>query len=143
MFANPTALPALPERVRVICMWSRWAAQVAAGKKTIETRTWEWPYEPGWLAIHASLKADDVKAIPMAIRAPFEPVPEVAPGALCALVWVTRCRVLVESDQRAALLFRPGLWAWELAHIQRLSAVKMRGPQKFSSVARAVIERAK
>ncbi len=132
----PTDRLALPDRVRVLSLWSLWAAAVAAGVKTIETRRWQWPYEPGWLVIHAAQRSDG----PIAGRVePFPAVPHVTPGALCALVWVSGSRPLVPADAHRALVYQEGLWAWDLQRIHRLKAIKMRGPQKFSSVDRDVI----
>lgn len=135
---NPLALPTL---VRVISLWWMWAQRVRSGDKTIETRTWPWPYDAGWLAIHAAQRADgDI----VGTRVPWAELPPceaVTPGSLCALVWVAACRPLVESDLGAALIYRPGLKAWCLdsARTRRLRPVPMRGPQKFSSVDRDVI----
>lgn len=41
------ALPPLPEVLRVISLWDPYASLVVDGIKTLETRTWPWPYEPG------------------------------------------------------------------------------------------------
>lgn len=136
--ANPLGLP---ERVLVLSLWWRWAAAVAAGIKTIETRTWPWPYGPGWLAIHAAKREDgpiEGERIPWTA---LSAIPPVDPGALCALVYVADCRPIVRADQGAALIYRPGLYAWclEPASTMRLRPVKMRGPQKFSSVDREII----
>lgn len=139
----------LPERVRVLSLWHRWAAAVAAvadgraDAKSIETRRWPWPYEPGWLAIHAGLRADgELPAIdgitPERVE-PFPAFPAVTPGALCALVWVARCRPLLPEDKPCALVYCPGLWAWELERVHRLAPVPMRGPQKVASVPRELI----
>lgn len=130
----------LPERVRVISLWHSWAALVAGGFKTIETRRWDWPYEPGWLAIHAAKRADgDVPG-----RLPFPHpanVPPVEPGALCALVWVAGSGRLQPEHATRAYVYWRGLFAWFLEDVRRLKPVKMRGPQKFSSVPReAVLE---
>ncbi len=131
--ANPLDLP---ERVRVLSLWGRWCSAVRSGLKGIETRRWPWPYEPGWLALHAAQRWDGE------IAGRLEPFPEVAPvepGALCCLVWVAGCRPLVLEDRAAALLYVPGLWAWPLERVKPLRPVAMRGPQKFASVERAVI----
>lgn len=126
----------LPERVRVLCLWHSWAALVAAGLKTIETRTWDWPYEPGWLAIHASKRADG--DVPGRIQFPSN-VPPVVPGALCALVWVAGSAPLRREHATKAFVYRDGLFAWYLENVRRLAPVKMRGPQKFASVPREVV----
>lgn len=126
----------LPKQVRVISMWALWASAVAAKIKTIETRTWPWPYEPGWLAIHASKRIDG--PIEGRIHS-FPPVQLVPRGALCALVYVNNCRELLPADMKAALVYRKGLWAWELAGIRRLRPHVMRGPQKFTHVSADLI----
>lgn len=136
---NPLALP---DRVRVISLWSRWAAAVAAGAKTIETRRWSWKGGPAWLAIHAGLTFDRLGGFGETEadrHSPWPTVPDVQPGALCALVRVTGCRRLVLEDKPAALLYLPNCYAWTLDQIHRLAPVSMRGPQRFSSVPQSVI----
>lgn len=144
--APPTDLN-LPERVRVLSLWRRWAEAVAAvadghpQAKDLETRDWPFPYPSEsypsrWVVIHAAQRFDH----PLSGRIePFPTFPSVEPGALCALVWVARCRPLLPEDRARALVYREGLWAWELERVHRLAPVKMRGPQKWGSVERAVV----
>ena len=130
---------ALPPRVWCISLWWKWAALVAAGIKTIETRHWEWPYGPSWLAIHASQRPDGTVA---GRSCPLPEAPPVQPGALCALVWVEGCRELLPEDEPRALCYAPGRFAWPLSDVRRLAPVPMRGPQKLARVDRAIIEQA-
>lgn len=127
----------VPEIVRVISLWSRWAAAVYDGIKTIETRRWAWPYEPGWLAIHAA-KQWDKPSMPGRLQ-PFPEVSRVQSGALIALVHIDGCRPLRHEDLNAALIYREGLFAWPMSRLVRLRPHIMRGPQKFSSVPRSVL----
>lgn len=124
--SNVTDLPAV---VPMITMWGAWADQLCNGHKTIETRVWEWTKGPSYLAIHCALQFDDRKAIPTAEREQFGATPWLATrGSLCALVYVHRCRTLVEADRPAALIYRPGLWAFDLDLVARL-----RGPKRLGS----------
>jgi hypothetical protein len=55
---DPSPLsPPLEERVRVLSLWQPYASLVIAGVKTLETRKWEWPYQPSWLVIHVAKRA--------------------------------------------------------------------------------------
>ncbi len=128
---------ALPERVRVLSLWQPYASLVIDGVKTIETRTWPWPYEPGWLCIHAAQHID--RAAVRRLRLDH-PVPDWPGGVLLGLVWVTGSRPLLPEDERAACFYEPGRYAWPLERARPFAhPVKMRGPQKFASVARDVV----
>jgi hypothetical protein len=141
MTTNRDEMPPLPERVRLISLWGRWAAAVAAGVKPLETRSWRWPYAPGWVGICAARRYDG--KIDGQIIDPFPEVARVEPGAIVALAFVTGSRLLLPADLPRSLVYGPRLWAWELAIVRRIAPVPMaRCPQKFASVGRAVIERA-
>lgn len=124
----------LPERVKVVSLWARWAMAVAEGIKTLETREWE--IDPGPLVIHAGKQLDG--DIPGRIE-PFPWVRHVQPGTICALVWVVKCRPLVPEDKPRALVYRPGLFAWELEHRIRLAPVPMTGPRKIGYIDRTMV----
>lgn len=129
-------IPPLPSRIPCISLHQPYAELVVAGVKTIETRTWEWPYEPGWLAIHAAKRfrrgallwlmenrLDAVRDVRV-----LEPM---ASGVI-GLVYVTECRPLVPADEQAACFYAPGLFAWTLAHARRFkTSIVMRGPQRI------------
>lgn len=132
-------LPDLPERVPVLSFWGNWARAVAAGIKTIDSRTWAWTLGPTWVAVHASKQFDG--DIPGRIE-PFPSSPYVPEGALCALVWISESRPLVPEDKPKALVYRPGLFAFELHHLFRLAPVQMKGPRKIGYVDRLVVARA-
>jgi hypothetical protein len=118
-------------RFRVLSMWSKWAGAVFHGIKTIETRTWPWPYPPGPLVIQASKKYDG--SIPGRID-PFPTFQDVSPGHLVALVWVSGSRLLKPEDLNQSLVYRPGLYAWDLDIVFQLKPIQFKGPQKFSNV---------
>lgn len=131
----------ISDHVRLITLWSRWAALVASGAKPLETRTWAWPYGPGWLGICAARRYDG--HIDGLRAAPFPEAEAVMPGAIVALVFVTGCRPLVPADLPRSLIYAKGLFAWELTHVRRLTPIPMaRCPQKFARAPRSVIERA-
>jgi hypothetical protein len=126
----------LPERLKLLSLWGKWAMAVAEGKKTIETREWPWPYDPGPLVIHAGKQLDgDIQG-----RIDHFPnVKQPVPGSLCALVWVARCRPLVPEDAPRALVYRPGLFAWELEHIRPLFPIPFKGPRKIGHIDREIV----
>ncbi len=144
LFAGPSlaGLP-LPERIPCVSLWEPYASLVIAGVKTIETRTWPWPYGPSWLAIHkarhvdqASLRRLDRRLAEAGIRS------EVGAhlGAVGGLVYVTGGRPLLQADEAAACFYAPDRHAWLLAHPHRLAEpIVMRGPQKFVRLQRDAI----
>lgn len=138
--------PALEERVLVISLHRPYACLVVAGLKTLETRTWPWPYEARWLVIHASKRepvAADVERLAAKI-ARVPPALREARGALLGLVRVTGpSRPLLPADEDAACFYEAGRHAWPLARptpFPRPVPVP-RGPQKFSSLPRADVLR--
>ncbi len=129
----------LPERVRVISLWEPYATLVVNGTKTIETRTWPWPYGAGWLVIHAAKRVVD-KAVCNRLGLPFFGY---LSGQLAGLVWVDApSRALLPEDEAAACFYAPDRYAWPLQHAHRFVHHELfRGPQKFSSVDRGVVLR--
>ena len=126
----------LPTLVRVISLHEPYASLVVDGVKTIETRTWPWPYDPSWLVIHAAKKVDREACQRLDL-----PHGIYMGGALLGLVWVAGpSRPLLPEDEKAACFYAPDRFAWPLEHARRFVApVLFRGPQKFSSVACNVV----
>lgn len=122
------------ERYRVVSLWARWAMAVADGIKTIETR--EWAIDPGPIVIHAGKQLDG--DMPGRVE-PFPSVHYVPPGTICALAWIAKCRPLVPEDRSRALVYRPGLYAWELEHISRLAPFPFIGPRKLGYIDSAIV----
>lgn len=129
----------LPAKVHVISLWEPYATLVVDGKKTLETRTWPWPYDASWLVIHAAQRVDAE-----ACRRLGLPKAGYVGGRLLGLVWVSGpSRLLLPEDEAAAYFYAPDRQAWPLKHAQRFVApVQFRGPQKFASVDRDVVIRA-
>lgn len=141
-------IPPIPSRIPCISLHQPYAELVVAGIKTIETRTWEWPYEPGWLAIHAA-KRFRREALTWLMWNKVEALQRVlvhdalTSGKTIGLVYVTRCRPLVPSDEQAACFYAPGLFAWTLEHARRFkNPIVMRGPQKIVYLDRNRVEEA-
>lgn len=138
--------PPLEERVLVISLWQPYAGLVVAGVKTLETRTWPWPYEPRWLVVHASkrpmARADEERLADKLDR--VSPPLLLARGALLGLVRVTGpSRPLLHADEDAACFYEPGRVAWPFASATPFPrpVPVPRGPQKFSSMPRADVVR--
>lgn len=127
----------LPDRVRVISLWEPYASLVVDGCKTLETRTWPFPYPPSWLVVHASKHIDRGACA----RLGLDPENFTTRGVLLGLVWVGGpSRPLLPTDEIAACFYEPGRYAWPLEHARRFKTpYTMRGPQKFASVSRDVV----
>lgn len=137
--ANPLGLPS---EVLCLALNQPYADLVVGGSKTLETRTWAWPYPPSWLAIYATRNPDKAA---MTRIAPVSQRVLVAPlGGIVGAVWIAGCRLMVPEDEPAAWYpFEPGRYVWtvERAHRFRLPDRDHldRGPQKFVRVPRSVI----
>lgn len=134
--------PPLPERVPCLSLWQPYADLVVAGIKTIETRTWPWPYAPGWLAIHQAQGTDREAMSRLAVeiaRAQGRRDPngsesrrDQGEGRVLGLVHVTGSRPLLPADETAACFYAPDRYAWPLEKALRFKEpIVMRGPQKF------------
>lgn len=140
--------PPLPSRIPCISLHQPYAELVVAGIKTIETRTWEWPYEPGWLAIHAAKRFRTGAVAWMLGNRPsaFASCQSrmKVTGAVIGMVYVAGCRAFVRDDEFAACLaYEPKLFSWPLAHARRLkNPIVMRGPQKIVYLDRNRVEEA-
>lgn len=135
----------LPDRIPCISLWEPYASLVLAGVKTIETRTWPWPYEPGWLAIHRAKHVDKEAMLRLQGRLASAGLTEQAIreglGSVGGIVYVTGSRPLLTDDEHAACFYAPDRFAWPLEHATRLKApIVMRGPQKFVYLPRKVVE---
>jgi hypothetical protein len=133
----------LPERVLCLSLWQPYAGLVVAGVKTIETRTWKWPYPvPSWLVIHAAKSVhpdlDRRLAYKMKRVAPRLKIPI---GAYLGIVRVDACRPLTPQDEEAACVYEEGLWAWELSNATPFAkpVPVERGPQKFVRLPRSSV----
>lgn len=135
----------LPEWVLCISLWQPYAGLVTDGTKTIETRTWPFPYAgrgyaAGWLCIHA---AKHVNAEAMK-RIGAKAAPHRAPqGAILSLVHVAATRPLRPEDEDAACFYAEDRHAWVLDRRYPLAhPIAMVGPQKFKRIPRADVLRA-
>lgn len=139
LFDAPTTQRELPPMVRVIALHDPYASLVVDGVKTLETRTWTWPYSPSWLVIHASKKVDGEACVRLGLN-PFTRTIGSA-GALIGIVWVAGpSRPLLPEDEKAACFYAPDRYAWPLESARRFAKpVPFRGPQKFASVSRDVV----
>lgn len=91
--------------MKALSVKPQWAALIASGAKTLELRSRPIKHR-GDLLICAT-KPDGV--------------------AVC-IVKVVGCRPFVEADEAAsASIYRPGLWAWELADVRLVQRVPIRG----------------
>jgi hypothetical protein len=138
---TPEGVSLLPARVLCIALHQPYAGLVVAGDKTLETRTWPWPYVPSWLAIYATLTPN---------RAAFRRLgalaePHRAPlGAIVGLVWIGGYRPMVAADEaRAFYPFERGLYVWSIGAAYRFqrpnTTYLARGPQKVIYLPREVI----
>jgi hypothetical protein len=129
----------LPPRVRVISLWEPYASLVVDGVKTIETRTWEWPYDASWLVIHAAKHFDKATFSRLKLSDAYRAT-ALPGGGLIGLVWVSGSRQLLPEDEKAACFYAPNRFAWLLERPRRFgNVVPFRGPQKFASVERQVV----
>jgi hypothetical protein len=109
LFAPRTDALQLPERVPMLALHARFARRVELGIKTIETRTWPWPYPPGWLVICASKALGGVPLDPPGVTVPDEECPL---QALTCLVWIAGSRPLLPEDERAACFYAEGRFSF-------------------------------
>jgi hypothetical protein len=146
LFDRPASEPqnalGLPAEVLCIALNQPYADLVVGGVKTLETRTWEWPYPPSWLAIYAT-KTPDKAA--MARLGPAHQEVLVAPlGGIVGVVFIAGCRRMAYEDQAAACFpFEAGRYVWTIERPHQFRTPVRdyldRGPQKFVRVPRCVI----
>ena len=99
---------------RSLTLWFRWASAVAAGVKTIETRRMGMVL--GRVLLLFIVQGNKSSGNILGRVEPFPIVRYVTPGALCAIVWVSKCRPLGSRriSQRLwfiALAFSHGIWS--------------------------------
>jgi hypothetical protein len=146
--------------MRAISLWQPWASLVVAGKKRIETRSWQTSYR-GRLAIHAAKKWDAALAKlcqseplgtlldpegKLVFNARVCPLPT---GAIVGTVEVAEC-VRVEDLCQHPLLselerklgdYRPGRWLWLLAEATPLVVpAACKGTQGMFEIADRMLE---
>jgi hypothetical protein len=133
----------LPDLVWTVSLWRPYAGLVMAGLKSLETRTWPWPYGVTWLGIWAALHIDSEAMKRLGKVAEDHVGPE---QVLLGIVEVVGCRPLVPADAPRSLFYGPGRYAWELTRplvFRRPVTVAEAGlrklPQKFARVDRRVI----
>jgi len=133
----------LPELVWTISLWRPYAGLVMAGHKSLETRTWPWPYGVTWLGIWAAAHIDSEAMKRLGQLAEDH----VGPGrVLLGIVKVMGHRPLVPADEPQSLFYGPDRYAWELARplvfrrpVTVVEARLKKLPQKFARVGRRVI----
>jgi hypothetical protein len=135
--------PPLPDLVLCISLHQPYASLAVTGVdgrlKTLETRTWEWPYPPSWLVIHAAKHVD--LGTCQRLGLPLSGYPT---GALLGLVYVSGpSRPLLPEDEEAACFYEPGRVAWPLARPTPFAhpVPIPRGPQKFVRLPRTDVLR--
>jgi len=102
---------------RILSLKQPWAWAVAAGKKTIENRTWSTPYR-GTVYIHASSKLDRAAIDWLRDQAQATPPAEFVHGAVIAVVEIVD--VLTQPDAAAFAPWFFGPYGFVLANIRPL-----------------------
>ena len=112
--------------MKAITLWQPWASMVAAGEKTVETRTWRTPHR-GRLAIHAAKYVVPDLSHDLRDRAEFvlrQPLAEFPRGAIVAVV--SLYDIARTEDWNPSVFrrmwgdFTPGRWAWKFTRIVAL-----------------------
>lgn len=111
-----------------------WAGWIAAGIKTIETRTWYTKHR-GDLLICSSKKYDEVENYVHVIRSAMEKNLKydldgwfMATGYALAIVSLSECRPMVGNDEQKALCpCADGLYSWVLEDIRVIDPIKVKG----------------
>lgn len=96
-----------------------WAAGIAAGIKTIETRTWSTSYRGDLLLVSsASPRINGLLS-----------------GCAFAVAALTGCRPMVEADEeKACHVVYPNAWAWTLKNVRLVRPFPVKGALKFFDV---------
>jgi hypothetical protein len=127
-----------PTAIMALTLHQPWAALVAHGAKTYETRSWSTNHR-GVLAIHAAKTQAHSRLIHM------EPYLSTLPGglldygkivALCTLMNVVECThermAFLNHTERQFGDFSPGRFAWRLENVHRFQRpVPARGQQRL------------
>lgn len=138
---GPDGASLLPDRVLCLALDQPYAGLVVGGTKTLETRSWEWPYSPSWLAVYATRNPDRgaIRRLGSLAEPHREPT-----AAILGLVWIAGCRPMAPGDEAAACFpFEAGRFVWKVGAAHRFprpdTSHLTRGPQKFVYVPRSVI----
>lgn len=93
-----------------------WAAMIAAGIKTIETRTWSTTYRGELLLVSsASPRINGLLS-----------------GCAFAVAALTGCRPMVEADEeKACCKLYPNAWAWTFKNVRLIRPFPVKGSLKF------------
>ena len=103
--------------MKAISLKQPWANLIAAGKKTIETRTWNTRYRGPVLIVASKSKVKDRRG------KIIEPM-----GCSVAIARIVECRPMRVSDRRRACIAKyPGAKAWILRGIKRVPHVPIHG----------------
>lgn len=110
-----------------------WAGLIAAGRKTIETRTWLTNYR-GDLLICAGVsrsRSDESRAV--------EPAPDERFGVALCVVRLVECRPMTPADETAACCkIYPRAWAWVIEDVRPIEPVPVRGRLQLFDVDMAI-----
>jgi hypothetical protein len=103
--------------VKALSLKQPWASLVAAGAKTIETRTWAPAYRGPLLIVSSKC-------------------PRIEPaGFALAVVTLTGCRPMMRTDEKAACCeLYPRAYAWLLTDIRRIEPIPAKGRSASSTV---------
>ena len=105
--------------MKALCIKQPWAAMIAAGIKTIETRTWQTLYR-GELLIVASTKPE-IKGL--------------LSGYAIATAQVADCRHMTAEDETAACCkLYEGAYSWVLKRVEAFAPFPVKGKLGFFNV---------
>lgn len=111
-----------------------WAALIASGHKTIETRSWYTPHRGLLLVVSALRHAPDAPAKTIRL-AGKSPKALLCLGCAIAVVTLLDCRPMLPADAPHALVnYNPRLWAWILDHPRPIRPVPVSGRLRLFSV---------
>ena len=117
---------------RALSIKQPWAGLIAAGKKTLEIRSWKTNYR-GEVLLLAGKGFDACEWLPL--TAPFLDVrrfvgerPPLPRGCAVALATLGNCRLMNRNDEDRALCpYSEGLFAWELFNVRPTRPVPISG----------------
>lgn len=106
--------------MKALSVKNPWAALIASGRKTIETRSYVTAYR-GPIAIHASLRVDDEPPARAALHAAGYLSAKALPaGRVVAVANLVACEPFEACHADAACTpWRPNAWAWRLENVRR------------------------
>ena len=121
--------------MRAISVHQPWAALIASGRKTIETRRWATTHRGPLLFVSTLRPRINRDEWP---RWMYESLKVY--GHALALATVETCRKMTADDVRRSWCPFVGQWAWVLRDIRRVRPFAVRGKQMFYDVDDALIE---